>query len=206
MNRTFVIAAAATLLSALPAYADELTPPAAPATTPAPAAVTAPANPAAPATPAQPTNPFAAAPSSTSDLKIKADQGDADASYQLGMHYAMRNSLDADYGEAAKYLQKAADQGNKDAQYQLGLLYDESLGVSQSVPMAYMWVSLSAADGANKTYVAKKDELAKKLSPQQVEAVDKKVAGWKPSAPPPPSTPAAAEPVKPSGPAIAPPQ
>jgi TPR repeat protein len=120
---------------------------------------------------------------SVPELQNAAEKGDIGAQYELAEHFGQRNSLDADYGVAAKWYQKAAEQGHKDAQYKLGLLYSESLGVSQNHAAAYFWVSL-AATGGSKTYVAKQKELEKLISPEQAAAMAKRVEAWKPAAAP----------------------
>lgn len=145
-------------------------------------------NPDSPSTPTT-TNAAAPVPAATDpklmsvpELQSAAEKGDVAAQYELAEHFGQRNSLDADYGVAAKWYQKAAEQGNKDAQYKLGLLYAESLGVSQNHAAAYFWVSL-AATGGSKAYVAKQKELEKLLSPEQAAAMAKRVETWKPVVP-----------------------
>ena len=144
-------------------------------------------NPDSPSTPTT-TNAAAPVPAATDpklmsvpELQSASEKGDVAAQFELAEHFGQRNSLDADYGVAAKWYQKAAEQGHKDAQYKLGLLYAESLGVSQNHAAAYFWVSL-AATGGNKAYVTKQKELEKLLTPEQAAAMAKRVEAWKPAA------------------------
>ncbi|TAL40298.1 MAG: sel1 repeat family protein [Alphaproteobacteria bacterium] len=145
-----------------------------------------------PDSPSGPTTTNAAAPKpaetdpkqmSVSELQAAAEKNNVEAQFLLAEYYGKRNSLDADYGVAAKWYQKAAEQGKKEAQYKLGLLYSESLGVSQNHVAAYFWVSLAAAGGTNKTWIAKRGELEKLISPEQAAAMTKRVETWKPAVP-----------------------
>jgi hypothetical protein len=189
MKKYLGMAALAALLSA-PAFAAEITPP--PAAIPAPPnAITAPSTPGAPtppggianpagATAATPGKPIDYATASVQELTPAAEKGDVKAQFALAEHYGQRNSLDADYSVAQKWYEKAANQGNHEAQYKLGVMYQDALGVSQSIPRAYYWVSL-AATGGSKMYAGTKAELEKKLQPAQVDAITKTVGAFKPS-------------------------
>lgn len=144
-------------------------------------------NPDSPSTPTT-TNAAAPVPAATDpklmsqlELQAAAEKGNVEAQFVLAERFGQRNSLNADYGVAAKWYQKAAEQGHKDAQYQLGLLYAESLGVSQNLVAGYFWVSL-AAKGGSKAYAAKRAELEKLISPEQAAAMTQRVEAWKPAA------------------------
>ncbi|KAJ1640958.1 hypothetical protein T492DRAFT_898087 [Pavlovales sp. CCMP2436] len=65
------------------------------------------------------------------ELRHKADQGDAEAQYALaGCHYHEQN-VPQDYAEAATLFRRAADQGHLDAQYNYGCCYRDGRGVPQ---------------------------------------------------------------------------
>src|SRR5512140_3043108 len=53
-----------------------------------------------------------------------ADQGDADAQYNLGVMNFTGQGTAQDLAEAAKWFRKAAEQGDLNAQYNLGAMYD----------------------------------------------------------------------------------
>ena len=53
-----------------------------------------------------------------------ANQGDADAQYNLGWMYANGKGVTQDYKQAIKWYRKAADQGYARAQYNLALIYE----------------------------------------------------------------------------------
>ena len=64
-----------------------------------------------------------------SNLKRRADQGDAEAQYLLGGLYDIGQDVSKDYAQARQWWKKAASQGHAEAQYNLGVLYAEGLGV-----------------------------------------------------------------------------
>ncbi len=76
-----------------------------------------------------------------------AEQGDAEAQYNLGSMYDEGLGVPQDYAEAVKWYRKAAEQGNAKAQNKLGFMYKEGQGVSQDFVQAYMWLDLAAKKG-----------------------------------------------------------
>ena len=73
----------------------------------------------------------------------KANQGNPEAQYMLGLKKAVRQ----DYAEAIKWFKLAADQGNPGAQSNLGFLYENGFGVRQDYAEAFKWYKLSADQG-----------------------------------------------------------
>jgi hypothetical protein len=69
-----------------------------------------------------------------------ADQGDADAQYNLGVMYDKGRGVLKDYKQAVKWYQKAADQGLADAQYNLGVMYTNGEGVPKDLSKAKYWI------------------------------------------------------------------
>ena len=61
-----------------------------------------------------------------------ADQGIAEAQFNLGVMYRDGQGVTQDYAEAVKWFRKAADQGNADAQFNLGVMYRNGEGVTGS--------------------------------------------------------------------------
>ncbi|MEO5348509.1 MAG: sel1 repeat family protein [Magnetococcus sp. YQC-3] len=94
-----------------------------------------------------------------------AEQGDADAQYALGSLYMGSVGVVRDDKESTKWLRKAARQGHARAQFDLGLLY--SRGQGQDYVSAHMWLNLAAANGIGDA-VAKRNELAKKMTPEKI--------------------------------------
>src|SRR5258708_1935052 len=76
-----------------------------------------------------------------------ADEGDADAQFNLGLMYTDGLGVPRDYSEAVKWFQKAADQGNAVAQFNLGHMYADGWGVPQNDAEAVRWYR-KAADQA----------------------------------------------------------
>ena len=76
-----------------------------------------------------------------------AEQGDADAQYNLGVMYSNGDGVPRDYAEAMKWHRKAADQGNGNAQFNVGFMYDLGRGMPQSYTEAVKWYSLAANQG-----------------------------------------------------------
>ena len=59
---------------------------------------------------------------SADDFRVEAEQGVAEAQYNLGVCYYNGDGVDQNYTEAVKWLSKAADQGHDKAQTELRLL------------------------------------------------------------------------------------
>lgn len=88
-----------------------------------------------------------------------------------------------DYVEAAKWLQLAANQGHVWAQSDLAFMYRDGEGVTQDFVKAHMWFNLAsaAAPAASRAdYVGYRDELAKRMSPAQIDEAQKLALDWKP--------------------------
>ena len=77
-------------------------------------------------------------------FRLAAEQGDADAQYNLGWMYSEGEGVAQDYKEAVKWYRLAAEQGFGLAQFNLGLLYYEGKGVPQDNKEAVKWWRLSA--------------------------------------------------------------
>jgi TPR repeat protein len=73
----------------------------------------------------------AALASTLDQTREKAEQGEADAQFNLGLLYANGEGVPQDYAEARTWYLKAAEQGDAKAQFNLGLLYSHGWGVPQ---------------------------------------------------------------------------
>lgn len=118
------------------------------------------------------------------DLTAKADKGDAEAQYKLGMLYQdgyKDGTIEVAKSptDAAKWLRKAADQGNGLAQRQLSGLYMNGVGVEKDQVLALMWMKLAVKSGAPNAERLEKIT-ASQLKPDQIAAAEKLVAEWKP--------------------------
>ncbi len=80
-------------------------------------------------------------------LKKGADQGDADAEFNLGVHYDNGQGVPQNYAKAVYWFQKAADQGDVGAENNLGFSYRKGQGVPQNYAKAVYWVQKAADQG-----------------------------------------------------------
>jgi hypothetical protein len=84
-----------------------------------------------------------------------AEQGDAEAQYNLGEAYYEGDGGSQDYAQAVMWWLKAAEQGWAAAQYQLGCAYSAGEGVPKDYVKAHMWFSLEsecAYAGGSRTF------------------------------------------------------
>ena len=82
-----------------------------------------------------------------SELKNKAEQGNAEAQYSLGVCYRCGDGVEKNLEEAIKWYKKAAEQGYAKAQYNLAVCYDSEYGVEKNVEEAVKWYRKSAEQG-----------------------------------------------------------
>jgi len=107
-----------------------------------------------------------------------AERGNADAQAFLGYLYAVGNGVRQDYAEAAKWYQLSAAQGDIYAQVNLAGMYENGQGVPQDYVMAHMWFNLAAAKG-NIPSEAYRENLAQKMTPDQVAQAQRMAREWK---------------------------
>ncbi|MDA9224707.1 sel1 repeat family protein [Tateyamaria sp.] len=81
------------------------------------------------------------------EFRPLAEQGDADAQYNLGFMYSEGKGVPQDYAEAVKWYRLAAEQGHAEAQNKLGTRYDNGMGVPQDYAEAVKWYRLAAEQG-----------------------------------------------------------
>ncbi len=101
------------------------------------------------------------------EFRAAAEQGNAEAQYNLAMIYDRGIGVKNDDGEALKWYRKAAEQGHAKAQYNLGMMYYFGKGVPQDRVTGYQWVIL-AADRGEQVARDAMASLAKKLSSEQI--------------------------------------
>ena len=75
-----------------------------------------------------------------------AEDGNAEAQYQLGVHYASGGVIAKDIFKATWWIQKAAKHKHPAAQYMLGCHYSEGLGVTANQYKAVEWFQKSAKE------------------------------------------------------------
>jgi TPR repeat protein len=85
-----------------------------------------------------------------------------------------------DYATALRLIRPLAEQGDATAQYNLGVFYDNGLDVPQDQVSAYMWFSLSAAQGKEGAATFR-DLIARLMTPEQIAEAQKLAREWKPT-------------------------
>jgi TPR repeat protein len=77
----------------------------------------------------------------------KAEQGNAEAQYNLGLNYFHGHGVSRDHEEAVKWYRKAAEQGHARAQDNLGSCYAKGEGVLRDHKEAAKWFRTAAEQG-----------------------------------------------------------
>ena len=81
------------------------------------------------------------------DMRGLADQGDANAQYNLGVRYDRGQGVRQDYQEALHWYKLAAAQGHSAAQYNVCMMVDLGHGLPQDYQEAVRWCRLAADQG-----------------------------------------------------------
>lgn len=116
------------------------------------------------------------------ETKLRAESGNATAQNLLGIMYSLGRGVPKNYAQGMKWHHKAAEQGLADAQNLLGLMYAGGLGAPKDYVNAYMWLSLAADQGDEKAQKTR-DDLAKKMTSEQIAESQKLASKWKPVTP-----------------------
>jgi uncharacterized protein len=80
-------------------------------------------------------------------FRLAAEQGDANAQYNLGTKYDQGDGVAQNYVKAIKWWLLSAKQGNTTAQYNLGAMYSTGYGVHKNNITSYMWYHLALVNG-----------------------------------------------------------
>ncbi|MBU4372103.1 MAG: sel1 repeat family protein [Syntrophaceae bacterium] len=115
------------------------------------------------------------------ELKPLAEQGNAEAQFNLGSLYYQGWEVPQDYKEAVKWLRKAADQGHVFSQTTLGTVYAEGVQgvVEKDYSQALMWFIFAAARGDMEA-MEFRDSLANRMTPAQIVEAQKLAREFKP--------------------------
>ncbi|QYF92385.1 sel1 repeat family protein [Massilia sp. PAMC28688] len=112
-----------------------------------------------------------------------AEQGKADAQYVVGAMYYTGNAVAADQRQAVAWFRRAAEKGHAGAQHALALMYRyHAAGLPQDKVLAYMLWSLAAA-GGNTSALEQRAEIAKRMTPEQIEEALGMSRAWRPGTP-----------------------
>jgi TPR repeat protein len=112
-----------------------------------------------------------------------ANKGDEFAQRELGNYYYYGvGGVQQNRGEAAEWYRKAANQGDTFSQFALAKMYRDGEGVPLDYALAYKWFNLAAANydalDYNKSW---RDELAAKMTPEQIAEAQRLAQVWKPT-------------------------
>ncbi|MHB1082159.1 MAG: DnaJ domain-containing protein [Prosthecobacter sp.] len=91
---------------------------------------------------------------SMEEIRVKGQQGDKEAQFQLGQAYTNGDGVTKDPKEAVKWLQLAADQGHAEAQFNLGVVYANGEGVKEDPQESLKWFRKAAEQGESKAQYA----------------------------------------------------
>ena len=97
-----------------------------------------------------------------------ADKGHAKAMHNLAVLYAAGLDGKPDYAVASQWFRRAASHGIVDSQYNLAILYARGIGIERNLAESYKWFAL-AAKGGDHDAARKRDEVAMRLDPKQLE-------------------------------------
>ena len=86
-------------------------------------------------------------PAALEALEARAESGDAESQYNLGVLYDNGGDFQQDFSEAAAWYRKAAEQGHYPSQSRLGYMYAHGQGVKKDRVQAYLWLSLASQHG-----------------------------------------------------------
>ena len=96
-----------------------------------------------------------------------AEQGEAEAQYNLGLMYANGRGVPENDAEVVKWFRIAAEQGFAPAQNDLGLMYANGTGGPQDDVLAYAWLNLAVEQG-NELASENKDKLQTRMTTTQM--------------------------------------
>jgi GAF domain/Sel1 repeat/PilZ domain len=111
------------------------------------------------------------------ELRKLADQGDADAQWQMAVHYHNGEGVPQDDAQAVQWFRRAAEQGNVDAQAHLGAYYWAGRGVPEDLSQAYFWSEIALA-GGDENSKSRLEGLASLMTRPQVLAAQQQADAW----------------------------
>lgn len=115
------------------------------------------------------------------DFLRLAEQGVAEAQFNLGICYNSGLGVTKDYEEAVKWYRKAAEQGFADAQFNLAVRYRDGKGVTKSYKEAYKWLVIASAQ--ERTYLVALggiDVLEDEMTFDQITEAEEEAAEFSP--------------------------
>jgi len=114
---------------------------------------------------------------SLADLRKFADQGDAEAQYQMGVRFHNGEDVPQDDAQAMQWFLRAAEQGHVTAQSALGAYYWAGRGVPEDLSKAYFWSEIALAEG-DENSKSRLEGLASQMTRAQVSAARQQAEVW----------------------------
>ncbi len=111
------------------------------------------------------------------DLRKLADQGDADAQWQMGVRYHDGEGVPQDDAQAMQWFLRAAEQGYVAAQRALGAYYWRQRGDPEDLSKAYFWSAIATAQG-DEISKSRLEGLASQMTRAQVSAARQQADAW----------------------------
>ncbi|MCC6532923.1 MAG: SEL1-like repeat protein [Burkholderiales bacterium] len=109
-----------------------------------------------------------------------ADRGNVQAQTVLAQaHLKGEGGAARSLDEFLRWTRRAASQGNRPSMEALAVSYHLGTGVPQDFVQAHMWANLAAARGSARAHKLR-DELAAKMTPEQVAEAQKAASRWRP--------------------------
>ncbi len=125
-----------------------------------------------------------AQPGALSDLRTRAEQGNAEAQFMLGSMYADGTVLDQDAVAAAQWFLRSAEQGYARSFLPLGRAYLNGQGVAQDYVSAHLWFNIAAArlSGEDRAVaVAERDRVQAQMVGNQLQEAQRLARQWAPT-------------------------
>lgn len=109
--------------------------------------------------------------------KRAAENGNARAMHNLAVLNAEGALGQSDFKTAYRWFKQGADFGVPDSQFNLAILYVRGLGTEVNLIEAYKWFDISAR-GGDRDAASKRDDIAKALGADKLEAAKAIAASW----------------------------
>jgi GAF domain-containing protein len=114
---------------------------------------------------------------SPQEIRKRADRGDPDAQYALGVLYHNGEGVLRDDAQAVQWYLRSANQGYVPAQSALGAYYEAGRGVPQDFSKAYFWTVLAVAQGDENSKFRQQD-LTARMTRSQIAAAHEQAESW----------------------------
>jgi len=112
--------------------------------------------------------------------RMGAERGNALAQSVLAQAYLKgEGGLQRSLGEFLRWTRRAANQGNPSSMEALAIAYHTGTGVPQDFVQAHVWANLAAARGSVRA-AKLRDELAAKMTSEQLADAQKSASRWRP--------------------------